>query len=259
MNYLIEGLQGSGKSTLVQKLSEKNPSYIVYHEGDYSPIELAWCAYTSEEQYCQILEKHREIRPLIEAKTIKEGDRRIICYTQVKTDDPSFYQDLEQYEIYHQLVSYENFKSIKLNRYAQWKQDNTISECALFQNTVEDMILFRQASDEEIISFFQQVRDALKEKPYQIIYLKTDDIKGNLDIIRNERTDDQGNELWFPMMCGYFNESSYAKSHHLKDESGLLTHFAHRQELELRICREVFPNHITILPSKAYRDEEISN
>ena len=56
MNYLVEGLQGSGKSTLVGKLQEKYPGYTVYREGDYSPIELAWCALVSKEKYEEILE-----------------------------------------------------------------------------------------------------------------------------------------------------------------------------------------------------------
>ena len=43
MNYFVEGLQGSGKSTLVQKLSEKYPNCTAVREGDYSPVELAWC------------------------------------------------------------------------------------------------------------------------------------------------------------------------------------------------------------------------
>ena len=41
MNYFIEGIQGgTGKSTLVGKLAEKLPEYRVFHEGDYSPVEL---------------------------------------------------------------------------------------------------------------------------------------------------------------------------------------------------------------------------
>lgn len=37
----VEGLQGAGKSTMVNRLSQKNPEYTVYREGDYAPVELA--------------------------------------------------------------------------------------------------------------------------------------------------------------------------------------------------------------------------
>lgn len=73
-NYFIEGLQGAGKSIFVQKLSEVLDDYKVFREGDYSPIELAWCAYVTEEQYTQIL-----------------------------TDRPGFHRELERYEIYNSL------------------------------------------------------------------------------------------------------------------------------------------------------------
>ena len=50
MNYFVEGLQGSGKSTMVRKLSEFNPEYTAIREGEYSPVELSWCAYVNNDQ-----------------------------------------------------------------------------------------------------------------------------------------------------------------------------------------------------------------
>ena len=112
MNYFVEGLQGSGKSTLVKKLSEKHPECKAFREGDYSPVELAWCAYVSRDQYSSILEKYSEIRNEIAAKSFEEGEHVIICYTQILTDTHGFHKDLEQYEIYNGRVSREDFKKI---------------------------------------------------------------------------------------------------------------------------------------------------
>ena len=69
MNYFIEGLQGIGKSTLVKRLSEMHPEYLAVHEGDYSPVELAWCAYVRKDEYEGILEKYDPIRREIEEKS----------------------------------------------------------------------------------------------------------------------------------------------------------------------------------------------
>ena len=257
MNYFVEGLQGSGKSTLARKLAEKIPGSVLKEEGDYSPVELAWCAYLNKEQYQEILEKYPEMRKEIEEKTYAEGEKKIVCYTKIRTDNRGFYQDLEQYEIYNNRVSWEDFRDIVLSRYRNWNGDGMIFECSLFQNTVEDMILFRNASDEEIIAFYRKVREALEGKDYRIVILKAEDVRGNLAVIRKERSDEQGNELWFPMMMQYFNECPYAKARSLEGEEALIQHFIHRQELELRLCEEVFPDKYCVLTSKGYGEEDI--
>lgn len=257
MNWFVEGLQGSGKSTLSRKMAEMEPAYTLIREGEYSQVELAWCAYLNEEQYQEIMKKYPEMREKIEEKTCAEGEKKIVCYTKIRTDNHEFYQDLEQYEIYNNRVSQEEFQDILLKRYRNWKQDGMIFECSLFQNTVEDMILFRNAPDEEIIAFYRKVREALEGKEYRIVILKAEDVRGNLAVIRKERSDEQGNELWFPMMIQYFNESPYAKARGVEGEEALIRHFIHRQELEMRLCEEVFPDKYNILTSKGYRDDEV--
>ena len=257
MNYFVEGLQGSGKSTLVRKLADRHTDYKAVCEGDYSPVELAWCAYVDRETYSEILERYKTIRREIEEKSIEEGDRMIICYTKIITDIPGFHKDLEQYEIYNNRVSCETFKKIILNRLENWNTDRNIFECSLFQNIVEDMILFQNASDAEIKNFYKEIQSVLGERDYRIIYLMSEDIRSNIDIIRKERADDQGREMWFPLMLGYFNESPYAKKYGLSGEEAMLSHFKHRQELELSICKEVFPGRYTVLKSKDYKDDDL--
>ncbi|MBR4667647.1 MAG: hypothetical protein IKO76_02685 [Butyrivibrio sp.] len=257
MNYFIEGLQGSGKSTLVQKMSEKHPDHKAVREGDYSPVELAWCAYVSREKYNEILEKYSEIRQLIEQKSFEEDGKMIICYTQIITDIPGFHKDLEQYEIYNGRRDLEDFKEIVLGRFCRWNTENMIFECSLFQNIVEDMILYRDLSDKEIIEFYNEIGKALEGKDLHIFYLKAEDISSNIDVIRKERSDDKGNELWFPLMINYFNDSPYAQKNGSSGEEGLLGHLRHRQELELRILQEVFEGRYTILESKKYAETQL--
>ena len=252
MNYFVEGLQGSGKSTLVKILSEKYPDHTAIREGEYSPVELAWCAYTDKETYGGILEKYSGIRDEIAEKSFEEDDRMIICYTKIITDIPGFHKDLERYEIYNGRLSPEDFKEVILRRFRNWKDDKNIFECSIFQNIVEDMILFQKCSDREIIEFYKEIKEALAGKEYRIMYLRTDDIAANIDVIRKERSDDKGNEMWFPLMTWYFDNSPYAKEKGLSGKEDLLEHFRHRQELELRICKEVFDGKYVVLKSKDY-------
>lgn len=91
------------------------------------------------------------------------------------------------------------------------------------------------------------------------ILLTRSDIRGNLETIRKERSDEHGHELWFPMMLGFFNNCPYAESRGLKGEEDLIRHFIHQQALELRLCKEVFPDRSINLESKNYSEEDILN
>lgn len=259
MNYFIEGLQGSGKSTLVNTLAQKHPDHVIFREGDYSPVELAWCAYVTDEEYDAILEKYSDIRHLIEEKTHTENDHKIICYTQILTDVPGFHRDLENYEIYNGRRSFDEFKSIVFSRYRNWTGTGMIFECSILQNIIEDMILYRDVSDREIMDFYRELSGIIHDRDFSILYLETMDIAENIAVIRKERSDDQGNEMWFPLMLKFFDESPYAHNHGVSGEEELLKHFAHRQEMELRICREIFPDRVTVLRSKATDHNRILN
>ena len=257
MNYFIEGIQGSGKSTLVAKLSKRYPSCTVFREGDYSPVELAWCAYVTKSRYAEILDQYHSIRDLIEENSYAEDDHRVICYTKVITDIPGFHKDLEQYEIYNGRLSFDEFRRIVFHRYENWSGDDMVFECSLFQNIVEDMMLYRDASDSEILDFYRELARILRNKEFRIFYLTTENIASSIGAIRKERSDENGNEMWFPLMMAYFDASPYAKSRGVSGEEELYKHFSHRQDLELRICRELFPDKVTVLESKAYSDNEL--
>ena len=99
MNYFIEGIQGSGKTTMLEKMTQDNPKLKAYREGDFSPVELAWCAYVSHSQYEIIIKKYANLAGEIKKNTVKEGEMYIITYTRIITDIPDFHKELEQYEI----------------------------------------------------------------------------------------------------------------------------------------------------------------
>lgn len=75
-NIFVEGIQGSGKSMLINNIVKFNPELHVCREGDYSPIELAWCALMSKKEYEAVLQKYNSIRD--EIIKIQLGNKRII-------------------------------------------------------------------------------------------------------------------------------------------------------------------------------------
>ena len=59
------------------------------------------------------------------------------------------------------------------------------------------------------------------------------------------------------MMLGFFDNCPYSKARGLKGGAALVDHLRHRQDLELRICEEIFPDRSVIFRSKDYSDEDI--
>ena len=113
-------------------------------------------------------------------------------------------------------------------------------------------MLYLMMTDAEILDFYRRLKDVLADKPYRIIYLDVDDIPVAIDIIRKERSDDNGNELWFPLMIAYIEESPYGKEHALTGLEGLLSHLERRKALEHRIMEEVFKEEAVVVKAKNY-------
>lgn len=249
-NIFIEGLQGMGKSTLLSKIAGQKPEYKVCREGDYSPVELAWCTWMNEEQYAAALEKYASIRREIEANTFYEEEHYIVTYTHILTDIPGFHKDLEQYEIYNGRRTLQELEQIIFTRYGQFQGSGYLFECAFLQNIVEDLILFHQLSDEEILSFYRRLYAIMPKEHFRLLYLYSDRIAENIRVIQEERSDDQGNQMWYPMMMEYLVNSPYGKAHGYKGFEDLISHLKHRQQVELRIVREIIGQRATILPAK---------
>lgn len=252
LNLWIEGIQGAGKSSLLQELVTMYPELKVCREGDYSPVELAWCAWMNKEQYEAVLTRYEAISEEIKQYTAREGDKYIVMYTRILTDIPGFHRDLEQYEIYNGRKSFDEVKDIVSSRYKTFRDAGYVFECSFLQNLTEDLILFHEKSDEEILKLYRELFAALDNENFRLVYLYSDNIEENIRIISKERSDIDGTPLWLPMMLEYLKNSPYGMKHGLESFDDLIAHLKHRQELELRIINEVVGARAVVLPSKKW-------
>ena len=257
-HIFIEGLQGSGKSTLLRNLSQKYPEYKAYYEGDISPVELAWCSYMTKEQYEKALQKYPHVEQEIRQWTKQEGDRYIVAYTRILADMREFYEWMESFEIYNARIPFEQFRDIIMNRYRALEPDSrNLFECSFFQNSMEDMMLYYQIPEREIVDFYREAYEVLKPKGFQMLYLKSGNIRENILQIKRERSDENGVELWYPLMLKYLQESPYGKVHGFEGLDDMVAHFERRIALEEKTIAEVLKEDCTVLKAKGYRLEEI--
>lgn len=256
-NVFIEGIQGMGKSTLINRIYSAIPEFRICREGDFSPIDLAWCTWMSKEEYESVLGRYDVIRDEIVKNTVEENGHFIITYTKIITDIPGFHKDLEQYEIYNGRRTFEELKAIVFTRFRNFIENGYLFECSFFQNIMEDLILFHELTDDEIVGFYRELYDVMDKENFRLLYLYSDKLEETIEIIKKERSDNQGNEMWYPLMLEYLVNSPYGKKHGYSGFEDLIEHFKHRQELEMRIIREVVRENAVILTAKEWRMAEV--
>ncbi len=256
-NIFVEGIQGSGKTTLVNSISKYRPDLHICREGDYSPVELAWCTWMSKQEYDAVLKKYSPIKEEIEKHTVKEQEHYIVSYTKILTDIPGFHKDLEQYEIYNGRKTLSELKEIILTRLQNFKEAGHLFECSFFQNIVEDLILFHVLDDEEIINFYRDLFQVMNKENFLLLYLYAENLEDNIRVIKKERSDEAGNELWYQMMLEYLIQSPYGKKHGCSTFDDLIAHLKHRQKLELAIINEIIKEKAIVLPAKEYDMDHI--
>lgn len=256
-NIYVEGLQGMGKTTLVNQIYREKLELHVCREGDYSPVDLAWCTWMTKDEYESVLEKYSEIRDEIIKYTVKEKEHFVIAYTKIITDIPNFHKDLENYEIYNGRKQFEEWKEIIFSRFEKFRGTGYLFECAFFQNIMEDLILFHECSDEEIVEFYRELFTRIDKENFHLFYLYSENIEEILRVVKKERSDSAGNEMWYPLMMNYLKESPFGKRHECKGFDDMVAHFKHRQMLELRVIEEVLGKCAVVLPAKEWKLEKI--
>ena len=256
-NIYIEGIQGTGKTTLLRLLGQQLPEYHVYWEGDYCPVELAWCTYMTEAEYQQALADFSDLTDEIKKRTTVEGDRYIIEYTRILAECREFYEYMERFELYNGRKPLDEYKQILLTRYRNFTGSGNVFECSFFQNTMEELLLYYDMTEQEIVEFYRNLFEPLKNKDFVMVYLQSDAIEENLLQIKKERSDNRGNEMWYPLMLRYLNETPYGKKHPFEGVEDMAKHFHRRMEMELKVIETVIRNQAIVVSAKKYELEEL--
>ena len=122
-----------------------------------------------QKTYQMLLEKYSGLKEEIYKNTVREEAAYVIAYTKIVTEIPGFHKDLEQYEIYNGTKSREQFEEIVLKRYQRWNPKGEIFECAFLQNILENMLLYLQVEEEEILDFYRRLKEVLVGKKMEIL------------------------------------------------------------------------------------------
>lgn len=260
-SIFIEGIPGSGKTSLLEAIAKEsfgmNPAkFRPVREGELSPVELAWCAYMNEREYSGVLGEFPRLSDEIEANTSIDGGHFITAYTKIHADRV-FYSYMEKYEIYGGRRSPDEFRNIVFGRFSRFKPGGEVLECSIFQNILDELLLFLLYDKPRAVEFYRQMLKAAEMRDFLLIRLIPSDIDTCVERIKRERVDSDGAEKWYDSMLGYFSGSPYGKKCAECDFSALTAYFRYRCEVENALTELFVRENVLMLESCNYRLSDV--
>ena len=252
---LIEGIPGSGKTSFAKKTAEwykdRGMTVNLFIEGQKHPADLGWNACVPIGLYHQILDKYAPLREEIEAQTVFEDETAIVAYTQVKTNNRNFYNELEAFEVYDGRAPDEVFYKLhyerwrKFGRSATDKNERNIFECAFMQNHVNELLFWRNVDEAEIIKHQNRLLDSVKHLSPVLIYLSQPNIRETIERIARERVS-QAHGNWIDLCIAYCERSFFGRQNGIKGFEGAMKFFTLRKQLEMKIISQLSIPYIVI-------------
>ncbi|MBE5962824.1 MAG: hypothetical protein E7256_15850 [Lachnospiraceae bacterium] len=259
---LFEGLPGTGKSTLSKQAYEILTNHgipaVLYNEGNLHPADLSWSACVPLSKLPNLFQTYPAYESAIKEHMSLEADYAVIAYTEfpIKEEDQALYDLLASYEIYDARIPLADFKKKHYDRWERFAKEHTpqfaddipsngitspkepnseqrfIFECTLLQNHINELLLFHNQNEEEIILHISHLVELVKDLNPVLIYLNPTDIAHTTKNAAKERCNPSGEPVWLNSVCKWIEESPYGKAHSLSGLPALLAYLKNRKHIE---------------------------
>lgn len=260
---LIEGIPGSGKSTLSARLEKwlkaQGLHAKLFGEGDAHPADLAWNAVLTEEEWQRVHTENPHLAPALKQQTIVEDGLHIVAYTKLGYEQmgASLNDFFAAHEVYDGRIPLAQFTQLHRKRWAAFGEmaaqtPNTLYlfECAYLQNHVNELFGCHEKDDGTILAHLNALADSVAHLRPLLLYLDQPDPAETVKKVALERVGPPGSGRpdWIDLVIAYVESSQYGRTHGLKGYEGVLSFFLERKRIEmalwddLRMERRIIPN-----------------
>jgi hypothetical protein len=184
---LVEGLCGTGKSTLAERLHhylvQQGISSRFYDEGAKGhPTSLNWHAFFRDEEYKDLLLRYPDTANEIRSRAIKNGSNYLIPYREVNEFNKldALYSELKSRELCWTDSPVAALSEFTYSIQRQWARFAELSstseevyvlEAVFFQHQIHDLLGHYQAVDRHIEQHIQGITDQIAAMHPVVIYL----------------------------------------------------------------------------------------
>ncbi|AZN38322.1 adenylyl-sulfate kinase [Paenibacillus albus] len=186
---LVEGLCGTGKSTLAERLhrylQQQGISSHFYDEGAKGhPVSLNWHAFFREEEYAELLERYPSVAEEIRSRAISGDHNYLIPYRDVtafnEPESEALRAELKARELcwtdspVATLSEFTHAIERHWSRFAERvsaTDDVCVLEAVFLQHQIHDLLKHYQADDVQIEQHIRRIADKIAALDPVLIYL----------------------------------------------------------------------------------------
>ncbi len=246
---MVEGIPGSGKSTLSQYIQDTLNTHLIeselFLEGNLRhPADYESVACVPNEELDRLRSSYADVFHDIDPFVSLSGNDSLIAYAlaqqSAQNEIPSsLYEEIRRYEIYDG-IPVEKYCELMVQRWSSFAKNQrekdklVILECCFLQNPGCALLARHDAGNDRFVQHVLQIAGQIQDLNPILFYLKQPSVRETIERVKTMRPQE-----WLDFVIWYHTEQDYGKNKGLHGYDGYIQFLEHRRELELHIIEQL--------------------